>query len=256
MNMTHLHTFLETYFKTQACDILTSSDGILSVQLNEAMDQTLMNRPFYWHYMKSIGQKGEPMQLTLVTQPNKTNVDGEYIHFGSPRLQQIINDLKEKQHNVKLFERVTTTTRTPMYPWLIVNLKISYHGEHNKDELFSIGLQLVNGKMKTQMMETIQHVPLSKSISNLCYPISPLIKLPSAYKRIEMVIDTYLESKQHTWAEQSLATLAEEIKLVKHFFDPEHEQSQLNKEIDDLTNRYSPVISYNVINGGIVYLTA
>lgn len=117
MKISNLHDFLESYFKAQACEIITSSNGVLSVQLTEQMDRTLMNRPFYWHYIKAIGQKGDPMQLTLITNPQKKDEQGEWIHFGSPRLQQIMNDLKEKQHNVKLFEKVDTSEHTPMYPW-------------------------------------------------------------------------------------------------------------------------------------------
>lgn len=254
MEITNLHEFLKTYFIAHACDIVTSSDGVLCVQLTEEMDRTLMNRPFYWHYIKSIGQEGEPMQLTLITNPNKKDVDGEWIHFGSPRLQQIMNDLKSKQHNVKLFESVETKEHTPMYPWLVVNIKISYLGKHNMDELFSIGLQLVTGKMKTNMMETLEETSLSKGISDFCYPISPLIKLPSAYKRIESVIDTYLENTDHTWATQSLATLDDEIRLVKHFYNNDPDHPQLKKEIADLTERYTPIIKHQVVNGGVVYL--
>lgn len=254
MEIKNLDNFLESYFKAHECEIIDRSDGVLSVQLTEQMDRTLMNRPFYWHYIKSIGQKGEPMQLTLITNPNKKDEPGEWIHFGSPRLQQIMNDLKEKQHNVKLFEVVNVMDRTAMYPWLVVNIKVSYEGQHNKDELFSIGLQLVTGRMETNVMESLLSIQLDKSISDFCYPISPLIRLPSAFKRIESVIDTYVESKQHEWATRSLQTLEEEIKLVEHFYDDENEMTQLEKEIDDLTNRYTPVIKYKIINGGVIYL--
>lgn len=255
MRITNLHNFLETYFTAHSCQIIDSKDGVLTVQLTEEMDRTLMNRPFYWHYIKSIGQSGEPMQLTFITNPDKRNEKGEWIHFGSPRLQQIMNHLKQTQNNVKLFEEIKTTDHTAMYPWLVVNIKVSYKGNHNKDEFFSIGLQLVTGHMKIDMMSLLENIPLAKGISDYCYPISPLIKLPSAFKRIEAVIDKYLEEKPHKWAEKSLKTLEEEIQLVQHFYDYNNEAEQLKKEINDLTDRYTPTIAYKVVNGGLVYLT-
>src|SRR5690625_5363418 len=115
------------------------------------------------------------------------------------------------------------------------------------DQLFTSGLQLVTEKMKTNMMETLEETSLSKAISDFCYPISPLIKLPSAYKRIESVIDTYLENTDHTWATQSLATLDDEIRLVKHFYNNDPDHPQLKKEIADLTERYTPIIKHQVV---------
>ena len=97
MAITNLNQFLQDYFVSHRCKILENNDGILKIQLTEEMDQALMNRPFYWHYIKKIGQQGEPMDLTLITNPNKKDVKGEWIHFGSPRLQQIITLLRTNE---------------------------------------------------------------------------------------------------------------------------------------------------------------
>lgn len=255
MKITNLHDFLAKYFSAHQCEIIDNQDGILTVQLNEQMDQTLMNRPFYWHYIKSSGNIGEPAQLTFITNPNKRKHNGEWLHFGSPRLQQIFNHLKNTSKNIKLFQKVNTRENTALYPWLLINLKISYEGKHNKDELFSIGLNLMNGIMKTKMMETLQEIPLNLTISDFCYPISPLIKVNSGFLRITSVIEDYLENQPHDWADESIITLKEEIQMVQHFYDNNSSEDQMVKEINDLNKRYTPSISYQVVNGGIVYLT-
>lgn len=254
MKITNLHEFLQIYFESHHCDLIYNENGVLTVQLTEELDRALMNRPFYWHYMKNTGQIGEPMQLTLVTDPEKRDEKGERIHFGSPRLQQIFNHLKQKSDNIKLFQVVDTTYNIPLYPWLVTNIKISYEGKQNKEELFSIGLHLVNGTMKLDMMKLLQNIPLHMTISDYCYPISPLIKINSGFMRVETVLDNYIKNQDHQWAAESMQTLQEEIQMVEHFFT-EKEQDKLNKEINELTNRYSPKISYEVSNGGLVYLT-
>jgi hypothetical protein len=251
-----LNAFLSNYFTAHHCEILSNHDGLLRIRLTEEMDRALMNRPFYWHYVKKMGQQGEPMQLTLNTNPAKNNLKAEWIHFGSPRLQQIINHLRTNEKYTKLFQSVNTTVNTPLYPWLVVNLKISYQGQHKRDELFSIGLHLVNGMMKVEMMEILNTLSLRPAIPDYCYTISPLIKLKSGYKRIETVIDQYIENQTHEWAQESFKLLDEELALLEHFYDTtiDEEQQQMEKEKKEIQDRYHPMVSYEVINGGLFYL--
>ena len=65
----------------------------LTVQLTIELDKELMNRPFYWHYLEKTGGVPNPDRLTFITdsQNAPTNIKGETIHFGSPRLHQMLN---------------------------------------------------------------------------------------------------------------------------------------------------------------------
>lgn len=257
MAIKDLHTFLHTYFTSHQCQVKDNeTDGILHVQLTEKMDKVLMNRPFYWHYIKQMGRTGEPMDLTLITDTAKVEEEGEMIHFGSPRLQQVMNDLKTSERFTKLFEQVDTQDRTPLYPWLVINMKISYQGKQKKDELFSIGLHLMNGGMQLEMMETLKDYKLQMGISNYCYTLSPIIKFQSGLNRIETVIEDYIRKQSHEWAAESKQALHEEIQLLEHFYK-DQEDTDLNykhKEINELIDRYEPKITMQIINGGIFYL--
>lgn len=235
MAITKLDEFLQNYFISHGCKLLHNNEGVLTVQLTEEMDRALMNRPFYWHYIKKIGQNGEPMQLSLISNPDKREEKGEWIHFGSPRLHQIINQLKQKEKYTKLFQKVNTRQNTPLYPWLVINMKISYMGRQKKDELISIGLHLVNGAMKLEMMNLLEEIPLQMAISDYCYTISPIIKIKSGFIRIENVIDNYIQDQTHPWAEESNRVLEEEIQMLKHFYtgDTEIQMEQMEKEIKD-----------------------
>lgn len=256
MKITNIHSFLEDFFISHQCPIIHNEDGVLTIQLTEEMDKALMNRPFYWHYVKSTGHAGEPMKLSLITNPAKRDEKGEWIHFGSPRLQQIFNYLKMSKNNIKLFQKVNTLENTALFPWLITNIKINYNGKHNKSELFSIGLNLINGHVNTNMIKVMEAMSLRTVISEYCYIISPLIKLQSGYKRIERIVDEYITRQAHEWAAESINTLHEEKKLVEHFYDGVDDTKELKEEIADLTKRFAPTISYQVINGGLAYLTA
>ncbi|MEN2464712.1 YqhG family protein [Ornithinibacillus sp. FSL M8-0202] len=254
----NLHSFLEDYFTAHHCDILSNREGVLKVQLNEKMDRALMNRPFYWHYIKKMGREGDPMQLTLITNPSSLEEKGERIHFGSPRLQQILNHLKENERYTRLFEVVYTNQNTALHPWLVINLKLSYIGKLKKDEVFSIGLNLLNGMMKTEIMDTLMKKEFLMQISDYCYTITPLIKPKSGYNRILAVINQYIQDLEHDWAKESLEELDKEIELLKHFYegDQEEDVEQMEKELQGLKERYQPKIELTVINGGIFYLNA
>lgn len=253
MEITNIQHFLETFFHMSQCKIINKSQGTLTVQLTEEMDQMLMNRPFYWHFIKSTGQKGEPMTITLSTKYEEKN-DGEWVHFGSPRLQQIMNYLRDHHKYIKLFQQAEVQKQTPLYPWLLTNIKVSYEGQQKKEEIFSIGLNLVNGMMKTEMMHLLRAFDLRPSIPNFCYTISPLIKLNSGFQRIEQVLDDYVQNQEHQWAHESLQTLQTKIDMVHHFFQDKRDSKLFENEIKALRERYTPKISYEVINGGLLYL--
>src|SRR5699024_5961222 len=131
---------------------------------------------------------------------------------------------------------------------------ISYRGKQKKDEMISIGLHLVNGVMKLEMMDELQRKNLQNTIPDYCYTISPMIKLQSGFKRIEKVLESYVKDQHHHRAEASRKKMAEEIDLLRHFYKDESEESDIKKEIDEIKARYSPYITFEVINGGLFYL--
>ncbi|GAA0443492.1 YqhG family protein [Lentibacillus halophilus] len=255
MAIKDLHHFLESYFTAHQCSIVHNDEGMLTIQLTEAMDRALMNRPFYWHYIKKMGYAGDPKQLTLITDPEKRDGKHEWIHFGSPRLHQILNHLHDNETYTKLFERINTNQKTALFPWLVTNVKISYEGKQKMDEMVSIGLHLINGTMKANMMDELRNKTIQASISDYCYTMTPMITLSSGYKRIERVLEDYIRNQQHDWAERSLETMEEEISLLRHFYKGEDQESDIRKEMDEIKRRYYPCIHFSVVNGGLFYLT-
>ncbi|WP_100010674.1 YqhG family protein [Lentibacillus sediminis] len=249
-----LNQFLHDYFQAHECQIMENNNGRLTVKLTEEMDKALMNRPFYWHYIKGTGNPGVPMNLTLITNPEERDKKGEWIHFGSPRLQQILRHLRIHEKYTTQFQQVNASTNTALYPWLVTNVKISYIGKHKRDEIISVGLHLVNGQMKLEMMDKLREIPLQMQIADYCFTISPMIRLKSGFLRIEAVLDSYMENQPKEWAEESRKTLDEEIKLLDYFYTEEDDKEQKDKEIEEIRERYSPRITYEVINGGIFYL--
>src|SRR5699024_9576726 len=143
---------------------------------------------------------------------------------------------------------------TALYPWLLVNIKISYKGMQKKEELISIGIQLLNGKMLVNMMDELQHIPLKQQVSAFCYTLSPLISIKNGYLRVEKVILNYIEKQSHEWAYEAEFKLKEGIELLQHFYTDQSNEELLEKEIAELKTRYKPEVTIDVINGGLIYL--
>lgn len=250
----HIETFIKRFFTAHQCDITEDEKGKFNVQLTIDMDKALMNRPFYWQYIESTGQVGEPKKLCLITDPEKIADDGEWIHFGSPRLQQIFDFLSKNAKFTHVYQVLHVSTNTMLHPWLLVNVCIMYEGKQKKEELFSIGLNLINGSFVFGMMEKLTKIKLSSTISDHCYTISPLIKISSGLLRIEKYLDKYVMEQQHEWAIESYQLLQDEIAMIKHFYENTEDRDEMEKEIKDITARLQPKISYEIINGGLVYL--
>lgn len=104
-----------TFLKQMIVKFCGAHPHRLDVQLTIEMDKRLMNRPFYWHYLEKTGGIPNPMQLSLITDPNHAEEEGELIHYGSPRLHQIFQTTKELGSYIRLFEdtKGSGTAHTP-----------------------------------------------------------------------------------------------------------------------------------------------
>lgn len=250
-----IESFITTYFKQNNCAVTVLQDGLFEIQLTEEIDRVIMNRPFYWHYMKTTGRVGDPQQLTLRTTMDETIDQAEWIHFGTPRMNDICQHLEQSSRFIKAFQRIDAQTETLLQPWLIINGIISYSGKQKKEETISIGLNLINGVFIEQAMDQLYKHEFAPFISPLCFTVNPLIKIRSGFKRIEGYISEYLNLQNYKWVTESLLLLKEELLLLKHFYHNSEQKSDLKREAVQLCERLQPEVNFSVINGGIFYMT-
>src|SRR5699024_4399402 len=158
-----------TFFESNECSVTKLSDGVMQIQLTEELDRAIMNRPFYWHYVDATNQRGEPNQLSFYTDNDIKKKEEEWIHFGTPRMNEICNYLEQSSRFIRVFEQVRVSQQTILHPWLVLNFIISYKGKQLKEEILSIGLNLINGIVIEGMMERIQLMEFDSLISPHCY---------------------------------------------------------------------------------------
>ena len=59
------------YFQANDCEIIENNPGYITVQLTIDLDKELMNRPFYWHYLRKNRRGAESDEANLYYEPRK-----------------------------------------------------------------------------------------------------------------------------------------------------------------------------------------
>ncbi|MDQ0224929.1 YqhG family protein [Metabacillus niabensis] len=260
MEQQKIHNFLESFFNANSCELIENNPGYLTVQLTIEMDKELMNRPFYWHYLEKTNGVPNPMKLTFITDKQKAPSDlkGEFMHFGSPRLHQIFQATKRLGSFIRLYEKVEHENKgnIALQPWIGVNIIVSYQCDMKKDEIHSIGLHLVSGTLVEGFQEKLEKLNLTPKIPDFCFTMTPLIKPQSGLKRIEQFIEQYVKSQDHSWADSARKRWEDDLKLLDHFYeDIEEKPDCYTLEKEALRELYEPHIHINIQNGGIFFLT-
>ncbi|MFT4412545.1 YqhG family protein [Fredinandcohnia humi] len=259
MQQQEIVNFLEKYFVSNHCEIIEKQQGYMTVQLTIEIDKLLMNRPFYWTYVEKTNGTPNPMKLTLITDRDKTSdeIKGDFIHFGAPRLHQIFESTKKLASYIRLYQHTTVTTgNTALFPWLGLNVKVSFKCDRKRDILMSLGIQLINGSIVEGFQEQLEQLDLRPKIPDLAYTMSPLIKPQSGVNRLQQYIRGFVETQEHTWADEARKRWDEDLALLNSFYegiDEKPESYTIEKEA--LREQYEPKVLVEIINGGLFYLT-
>ncbi|MCA0970103.1 YqhG family protein [Halobacillus litoralis] len=250
MSNHHFH-FVKHFFATNGCTVLKESPSQLQVQLTNDMDEQIMNRPFYWHYMKKMNREGDPMQLTFT---EDRSVDGIYLHAGTPKLHTLYRTAMKNGKTARLYE--ATSSKGALTPWLVINFFLHFRGKQTKNEHMSLGLNLVNGAFVHHMMDRLENFSFEQKVSDYTFPMTPIIQLSSAYKRIEGYVEQYAGTLNHDWARESHEQWQQEQDLLESFYSSgDLSEDYYKNEKEQLSKRYVPRIEMDVINGGLFYLS-
>ena len=255
MHQENIHNYLRSYFLANDCRILHEKPGLLDVQLTIELDKELMNRPFYWHYLEKTGGTPRPMTLTLIT--NQTIEEkGEFVHFGAPRLHQIFSSTKKLASSIRLYEDVQTSQQQqyPLHPWLCLNIKISYQCDRKKHRLLSLGLHLVSGAVVDDFHNLLLEKSLTPKIPDYAFTVTPIIKPESGLKRLESVVEMLLTKEEVQWAEEARIRWASDQHLLDQFYEGNTNDQRYEVEKEALRKQYEPIITAEIINGGIFHL--
>ncbi|WP_210609638.1 YqhG family protein [Priestia flexa] len=260
MQQTDIHQFLRTYFTAHGCNLTEDHPSYLKVQLTIDMDKELMNRPFYWHYIEKTGGEPNPASLTFITDPtyDDSSVQGEKIHFGSPRLHQIFGSAQKFGGFVHLYEKMHSHSQSQrsLQPWLALNMKVSYKCDRKKDELLSLGLNLITGVILDNFQLMMSKQDFTSKIPDYCFTLSPIIRPKSGISRLSAYVEDHISKQPMEWAKKAQERWYEDLALLDHFYENMEEVPEsYTTEKQALQDLYEPVILTKITNGGLFYLS-
>ncbi|WP_082233855.1 YqhG family protein [Halobacillus massiliensis] len=251
------YEFTKEFFTINGCTIEERDDKFIKVQLTQELDEALMNRPFYWHYIKKMNRSGDPMSLSFKDIRLGDEEEGVFLHAGTPKLHQIYDFALEKGKFTRLYESIPyPMTHLPLQPWLFVNILLTFRGKQTRNEILSLGLNLINGVVLSKAMDKIKDLPLTSKVSDYTFPMTPLIRIESGYNRLLEYAQDYISRMSSTWAEESEHQLNTETGLLEDFYNRnDMEEESYKKEARQLEIRYKPRITFETANGGLFYLS-
>lgn len=248
-----IHHYLRTFFIETNCKIEEETSDYLTVQLTADIDKRIMNRPFYWQFIESTKGEPNPLKVTFITkQKENLNIRGEYIHYGSMRMHQIFQATKDLGCFVQMYEDIEGAS---LFPWIGANFKVSYHTDQTKELLFSLGINLIHGSVKSDFQDILCALQLTDELPKNAYCLPYIVSPMRAIERLETAIENYIANDDLSWADEAKKRWKREQEILDHFYeDVENKPEIYEIEKKALEERFQPRIKIEIVSGGLFYL--
>jgi hypothetical protein len=193
----------------------------------------------------------------------------EDIHFGSARLRQIFNAVKQSGSCVYLFEDPGPRQKTTLFPasyepWLAVCWKVEFACDLKREELHFHAISLASGKIDTSFDQRIIDMPLLQRLPENIHIGPTSLSLRDGHQQLEQHLYSNLEKLDTSWAISAKLRLQEELELVDAYYkdlllvEDEERQAEVKAQLEarksEITWQYEPRIMISAINCGIFHL--
>ena len=242
----------------------SADDFALSVELPKEVDKELTDRPFYWMWIETLGETPPPNFLYLLfddmppslqfTSVLKDTQKPERVLPGSYRMQKIYQSAKNRGMFAVAYE-----PSTHLWPHVLMNVKVSFISDRQKDELLSY-LYFVHTNIVKKIdmnqwkgKKLLDHQPSEAKI----------IPLPISF---DHVFSAILEEVQHEinkrdqgWAQEASQRLKKELTELNHYYETMDNKESLEAERQlrkaEITWRMSPRVEVNPFQLALLYLS-
>ncbi|WJY27248.1 YqhG family protein [Sporosarcina trichiuri] len=251
--------YIHRFFEENRCGIIEESDDHLTVQLTTEMDKRIMNRPYYWSYVESVGAEPNPAQLKMITNPKQfsSSMKGERIHFGSPRLHQLFEVAGQQGKYVQLYETPAAgqAAQVTLTPWLGVNYKVTYSSDRTKEALYSLGMNLMNGAVIDGFQPSVRELELAAAIPANTYYLPYIIHPNNAVERLDTLLEQVIRQDDHSWMDEAKQRHTRDMRVLDYFYaDADELPDSYKVERQAIDEQYATAVTVEVISGGLFYL--
>ncbi|MBO9596291.1 MAG: hypothetical protein J7559_00485 [Cohnella sp.] len=285
MNAKQVQKFVQAYCDSTGCHIVEKSPGRVTVKLSPDADRALTNRPYYWSFVDRTGtppetltyswffeapsaQDGQSSPLSYLMTPAGRIIQ-EGVYFGSRRLQQLFDVVRQGGRCVTLFEEPSRgmgdpLSSQPYTAWLGVNFKVSFACDMRREELHSYGISLATGVIDDKFMDRLKGRRLTPRLPANVHLLRNGLSLRKGMTQLETTLERKLKNADFAWAAEAEERRQDELARIGQYYEPllktEDEDArklfldrfeQRKAEIDW---QYRPRITLTTINCGVFHL--
>lgn len=199
--------------------------------------------------------------------PPVNRIKYDHLHYGSSRLQQIFQTVKQKGKYVLLFEEPdeskSLTSIQSYTSWLGANYNVEYTCDMKRSELYSLGISLSTGEIVTNFQQYLNSKKLTPRLPARTH-VKETISLPRAVQELERYLEKKITAQDDQWSYEAQIRMEEEKKRIQDYYEemlervesdekPAVEQEYENR-LREMEWQYKPRITASVINCGIFNL--
>jgi len=194
----------------------------------------------------------------------------EYLHFGSARLHQIFDYVRQRGRNVLLFAEPPRGARAAdpfsraYTAWLGVNFKVACECDMKREDLYSWGISLATGVIDENFGERLKACRLSARLSPEIRILRSTLTPRKGMARLEAHLERKLRRGDFSWAVEAEERRREERERVAHYYrqlieraDSEEQRRTLEERLKaretEIDWQYRPRMTVTVINCGIFH---
>ncbi|OUM99678.1 MAG: hypothetical protein BAA02_09500 [Paenibacillaceae bacterium ZCTH02-B3] len=194
----------------------------------------------------------------------------EYLHFGSARLHQIFDYVRQRGRNVLLFAEPPRGARSAdpfsraYTAWLGVNFKVAFECDMKREDLYSWGISLATGVIDENFGERLKACKLTARLSPEIRLLMSTLKPRKGMARLEAHLERKLRRGDFSWAVEAEERRREELERVSHYYrqligraDSEEQRRTLEERLKDreaeIDRQFRPRMTVTVINCGIFH---
>ncbi|MBB6673417.1 YqhG family protein [Cohnella nanjingensis] len=310
MNAKQVHKFVLSYLEATQCQILEKSPNHVIVKLSPEADRHLTNRPYYWSFVDRTGAEPETMTFswqfataegeedsaqTAQPQMGGTSASAygivaggaaqqppplfpqagprilrEDVYFGSGRLAQIFDSVREGGRCITLFEepprgRLDPFSSNPYTAWLGVNFKVGYECDMKREELYGWGISLATGNIDERFFEKLRERRLTAKLPSNVHLLRNGLSLRKGMTQLEHALERRIKTADFGWAVEADERRMDEMKRIEAYYEPMISRAATDEQAEALRTRfrqreaeidwqYRPRVTLSVMNCGIFHL--
>jgi len=260
-------------FLTDSLKVAESPYNIINGELIMAQCQVQIPRTFFRQ------ARTETVSLQMVCQPEllPKYPGSELVTKGSYRLQWFIDGIRERGSIVKgtyhydpdprriQREIKALLTEPPHFffeqpllsyhPHLLINFKVALETDEKLEELYSLSINLVNGEIQHQLLNTLAAKKLSREKPRKLEKRK--ISYREGFEALLNHLGWLLKNHDRQWLEVARSRWEEEIAYLESYYHDQEEagdESSFYRRIAETYRKFQPMINIKICNAGLFFL--